>query len=106
MAGCAEVWPTPVSRVVCVWIGRLWLVLKLSCQDSMPKIKWGHAALYCLHNNTFRQILTNMYTGNSNNISQHTQALLCLTAVIKLNGGLGTSMGLEKAESMCNNIKI
>jgi UDP-N-acetylglucosamine pyrophosphorylase len=28
------------------------------------------------------------------------QALLSQTAVIKLNGGLGTSMGLEKAKSL------
>ena len=28
------------------------------------------------------------------------QALLAKTAVLKLNGGLGTSMGLEKAKSL------
>lgn len=28
------------------------------------------------------------------------QALLSATAVLKLNGGLGTSMGLEKAKSL------
>ena len=30
----------------------------------------------------------------------HPQALLAKTAVLKLNGGLGTSMGLEKAKSL------
>lgn len=30
----------------------------------------------------------------------HSQALLAQTAVLKLNGGLGTSMGLEKAKSL------
>ncbi len=29
-----------------------------------------------------------------------TQKLLSQTAVLKLNGGLGTSMGLEKAKSL------
>jgi UDP-N-acetylglucosamine pyrophosphorylase len=29
-----------------------------------------------------------------------TQSLLSATAVLKLNGGLGTSMGLEKAKSL------
>jgi len=30
----------------------------------------------------------------------HPQTLLAKTAVLKLNGGLGTSMGLEKAKSL------
>lgn len=33
-------------------------------------------------------------------VSHHTQAILAETAVLKLNGGLGTSMGLEKAKSL------